>query len=184
MQNETIKFETDLEKQIGSDKDLTEGLLWGKPRYGHEEGKVVYHVQDVLTNINDLKLSGVITSKQREDLRIIAIIHDSFKYKVDRSKDKSGENHHAMIARRFAEKYITDTNILDIIELHDDAYNAWCKGDRNGNWDKAEDRATKLYNRLGNNVELYTLFYKCDNTTASKDQECYKWWLNFIENYE
>jgi hypothetical protein len=43
-------------------------------------------------------------------LRIIAIIHDTFKYKVDRSKPKEGENHHGMLARRFAEKFITSAD--------------------------------------------------------------------------
>jgi hypothetical protein len=32
----------------------------------------------------------------------------------------TGENHHAMIARRFAERYVDDPKLLDVIELHDE----------------------------------------------------------------
>lgn len=49
-----------------------------------------------------------------------------------------------MIARRFAESFIDDDSGLDVIELHDDAYNSWQCGNRDGRWDKAERRATTL----------------------------------------
>lgn len=168
-----IKPETALERQIISDPDFIQGALWGKPRNGHPEGQVIYHIGDVLKNIDKMT-----TSVDREKMRLVAIIHDTFKYKVDGTKSKSGENHHAMIARRFAENYITDSDILDVIELHDEAYNAWSKGKRHNDWKKAEHRARQLIIRLDGNIDFFKLFYQCDNATGDKKSDDYVWFNN------
>jgi hypothetical protein len=173
MIQEIIKPETELEKKIIADQDFIDGAMWGKPRNGHPEGQVIYHIGHVLKNVDKYS-----TAENREKLRLIAIIHDSFKYKVDGTKSKSGENHHAMIARRFAEKFITDNELLEIIELHDEAYNSWCKGDRDGKWDKAEIRANQLIERLGQSINLYLAFYQCDNETGDKESENFIWFSN------
>lgn len=173
MIQEIIKPETELENKIITDQEFIDGAMWGKPRNGHPEGQVIYHIGHVLKNVDKYS-----TTENREKLRLIAIIHDSFKYKVDNTKSKSGENHHAMIARRFAEKFITDNELLEIIELHDEAYNSWCKGDRDGKWDKAENRAKQLIERLGKSINLYLTFYQCDNETGDKESENFIWFSN------
>ncbi len=170
MINELIKQETDLEKRITSDSKFITGANWGKARNGHPEGKVIFHISEVLKNVD--KYSN---KSNREKLRLIAIIHDTFKNLVDTTKSKTGENHHAMIARRFAEKYISDNEILDIIELHDEAYNSYSMGNRRGNWEGAKRRAKSLKNRLGNSLDLYLTFYKCDNETGDKETKDYDW---------
>ncbi len=47
-----FELETDLEKQIAADPEWQEGIDWGKPRTGHLEGPVKYHIADVLANID------------------------------------------------------------------------------------------------------------------------------------
>jgi len=161
-----IKPETDLEKRILDNQVFVEGALWGKSRSGHPEGQVIYHIKEVLANVDKYG-----TPETREKLRIIALIHDTFKHKVDQSKPKHGDNHHGTIARRFAERFTTDDAVLDIIELHDDAYNAWRK-----DFNKDQSfRVTKLLYRLGKNLPLYLLFYKCDNETGDKEKDNYIW---------
>ena len=172
---ELIKPQTDLEFRIVTHSDFVDGCNYGKPRKGHPEGQVLYHVLEVLENVEKFyKDDG-----DYESLRLIALIHDSFKYKVDRTKPKCGENHHGMIARRFAEYFVRNTKILNIIELHDEAYNSWCKGDRDGKWDKAEVRAKALIKKLEsiNAMELYIKFYCCDNNTGDKSQNNYDWFV-------
>lgn len=176
---EILKPESELEKRIVNDPDFIEGAGYGKPRPGHPEGKVVYHIREVLDNVEK-------HPEMRENLRLIALIHDTFKNKVDQTKPKSGENHHAMIARRFAEKFIQiPKDVLDIIELHDEAYNAWQQGGRKGNWYKAEERAGALMKRLATHDRgnLYSAFYLCDNQTGDKEQENYEWFYNFYCKY-
>lgn len=166
-----LDLETDLERQICADPRWIEGGKYGKPRPGHPEGSVEFHVPMVLANVD--KFYG--DSPLRSSLRLIALVHDNFKAFVDRTKPKEGENHHGMVARRFAEQFIVDPVVLDVIELHDDAFNAWKK--------RNVGRAQRLLARLGTGVarELYLAFYRCDNGTEGKTQEPYEWFLELCK---
>jgi len=166
-----ITPETDLEARIIGDADWQEGATWGKPRRGHPEGTVSAHIEEVLWNVDEEALDD----PDRERLRLVALIHDTFKHRVDRELPRVGENHHAMIARRFAERHLDDAELLDVIELHDEAYNAWVKGERGGKWDGAEARARRLLERLGDSRSFYVRFYRADNRTGSKDQAPLEW---------
>lgn len=174
---EIIKPENDQEKAIVADPDFIVGTAYGRPRRGHPEGEVIYHIKEVLANVD--KYSNEYNRKQ---LRLIAIIHDTFKYKVDRTKPKIGENHHAMIARRFAEKYHLFPDILEVIELHDEAYNSWQMGAKKS-WYHAEERATKLLDRLNGNIPLYITFYMCDNLTGDKERDNYDWFMELVKKH-
>lgn len=171
-----FSLETELERTLAADPELQAGLAYGKPRRGHPEGQVGRHVADVLDNVD--RFYG--DSPLRERLRLIALIHDSFKHQVDSQRLKTGENHHAMRARRFAERFIDDEAVLDVIELHDEAYNAWQKGQRDDDWERAEERAGALLERLGMNLDLYLAFYRCDNATGDKSQERLEWFRDFV----
>jgi len=170
-----VKPENGIETAICGDADFIKGCDYGKPRPGHSEGKVIYHIQEVLANIDKFYADD----EDRQDLRLIAILHDTFKYKVDHTKPKAGENHHGAIARKFAEKYCHDTNVLQVILLHDEAYNAWQKGGRHGDWYKAKVRASNLINDLNtlDSLDLYLKFYHCDNATGDKSQDNFDWFV-------
>jgi hypothetical protein len=109
---------------------------------------------------------------------LIAIVHDSFKRDVDRSRPKTGENHHAMRARRFGERYTDDLAALDVIELHDDGYLAWRDGRRSGDWDAAAARARRVIARLGPNLGLFMRFYQVDNEVPGKISEHREWFAS------
>ena len=139
-----VKPENGIDVAIASHVDFIEGCSYGKPRSGHPEGKVIYHVKEVLENID--KFYG--EDKDRSDLRLIAFVHDTFKHKVYQTKPKVGANHHGTIARVFLQQFIQDHQLLMIIEKHDEAYNAWSQGGRHGKWFKAKERANKLIQGL------------------------------------
>lgn len=174
-----IKPENGIEEAIIADKDFITGCNYGKSRPGHPEGQIIYHIKEVLENIEKFYPED----NDRTDLRFIAIVHDTFKYKVNNNKPKVGVNHHAMIAKMFAQKFRMDNNILNIIELHDEAYNAWGIGGRHGNWYGAERRANQLIQGLllEGYLDLYVKFYHCDNATGDKEQENYEWFINLIK---
>ena len=173
-----IKPQNGIEEAIIADADFIAGAMYGKSRPGHPEGQVIYHIKEVLENIE--KFYG--EDEDKEDLRLIAILHDTFKNKVNQNLPKSGENHHGMIARRFAEKFPIHQYILTVIQYHDDAYNAWSAGGRHGDWYKAKKRATNLINALEieDCLDLYLKFYHCDNATGDKSQENYEWFLTLV----
>jgi len=173
-----IEPENGIETAICNDAEFEKGAMYGKPRSGHPEGKVIYHIKEVLENIDKFYNSD----EDRSDLRLIAILHDTFKHKVDQTKPKVGENHHGAIARKFAENYCHNTNVLQVILLHDEAYNAWQKGGRHGDWFGAKRRAQKLIADLESldSLELYIKFYRCDNATGDKSQDNYDWFNDLI----
>ena len=175
----SFQLETELEHEITQHPEWREGIEYGRHRRGHPEGAVKSHIADVLLNVDRF----FIDSPQRATLRLIALIHDTLKFRVDADRPRSGENHHAMIARRFAESFISDPAVLDVIELHDEAYNAWQCGNRDGRWDKASRRALALLDRLGDSIGLYLAFYRCDNATTGKDQNCYDWFEQFAWDF-
>ncbi len=166
-----VRPETPLEEAICADPAWRAGVEWGEPRSGHPEGAVIAHVADVLANVDRVAEGPA----DRERLRIAAIVHDAFKSDVDRSLPKTGENHHGMRARRFAERYVADADLLDVIELHDDAYLAWRHGHRTGDWLGAEGRARALLDRLGDRYAFYMRFYRADNETGDKTDEHRHW---------
>jgi hypothetical protein len=176
-----LKPETDLEKALLDSPEFQEGLLWGQPRYGHPEGKILFHIKEVLDNIEKLPIDKHTRSK----LRLIAFVHDIFKY----SEDKRGDNrdwskHHSVLARRFMENHITDEIILDVIELHDEAYHCWRLKMLYNRVEEGNARLKKFKSRIGNNLQLYYLFFKCDTRTGDKTQSPLYWFETNMKGIE
>ncbi len=171
-----IKPETPLESMLVGTPEFQEGFNWGAPRFGHPEGKVGLHVREVLDNIHQLNADPV-TYRQ---LRIIALAHDTFKNK----EYKLGKRwrHHGLLARDFMENYLPDEELLDIIELHDEAFYIWRMMALEKRPMEAHQRLENLLSRVGNNLRLYYLFYKCDTQTGDKVQAPLYWFENLIQN--
>jgi hypothetical protein len=164
--------ETDLERRVTAEPELLEGLAWGEPRAGHPEGPVGVHVSHLLQTLDR---SGI-TGEQRECLRFMALVHDSFKYQVRERLPRFGENHHAMRARRFAERFTDDDRILAAIELHDRPYALWRKLQRRG---KLDERAfQRMLDRIRRDPELFLLFIELDGSTEGKRAEPIAWFRN------
>ncbi len=170
-------LETDLERRIAADPEWQRGVVWGKPRTGHLEGPIMYHIADLLANI-DRQCPDL---EERSALRLIALVHDTFKYEVDERRPKIGTNHHGYLARIFASRYISDPLLLDIIELHDEAYHCWRLGHYKGKWQHAEDRLNHLVEKMGAAFPLYIRFFYVDSDTDSKNPEPMAWIERFLE---
>jgi hypothetical protein len=166
-----IDAEREIERHILADSRWVRGAAWGSPRPGHPEGVVRLHIAEVLANIDALDLDA----EDRRKLRIVALVHDTFKSEVDRASPRTGDNHHALIARRFAGRYTNDLDILEITELHDEAYYAWRSGARRGDWKRARRRAQRLIERLGSRLGLYLAFFRADNAAGDKQAEPLRW---------
>jgi hypothetical protein len=160
--------ETELERAVSADPMLQEGLAWGKPRRGHPEGPVGAHVADLLKTIERWGERG----KRREELRFLALVHDGLKNRVQNWRPKTGENHHAMRARRFAERYVDDERLLATIELHDRPYSLWRRVRRSG---RPNDHAlSEMLDRIPD-VDLFVRFVELDGSTDGKNHEPIRW---------
>lgn len=167
-----LRPETDLEWQFLQDAEFRKGLGWGVPRFGHPEGEVYKHIREVLDNIDRLDIGET----EREKLRLITFVHDSFKHLEDKSYPRDWSRHHGVYARRFLEKHSDDLLMLDIVELHDEAYYAWRFKHLYHQRSKGDERLQNLLDRIGaSGLQLYYLFYKVDTQTGDKNQAPLKW---------
>jgi hypothetical protein len=159
--------ESELERAVAEDPVLLEGLAWGEPRKGHPEGSVGAHVGDLIATIDRWGERGA----RRADLRFIALVHDALKYAVRDLLPKRGENHHAMRARRFAERYTDDERLLATIELHDRPYALWRRMRRVG---LDERPFARMLERIPDR-ELFARFVELDASTEGKRPEPVQW---------
>lgn len=174
-----LQPETPLERHLLTTAAFRHGLLWGEPRFGHPEGKIALHVREVFDNID---LIPRLSPEQREQLRLITLAHDTFKYAEDRSRPRDWEKHHGVLARRFMESYTTDRAVLDVIETHDDAYYVWL-AERHGHGPEGKT-LDMLLARMDYCLQLYYLFFKCDTQTGDKTQAPLKWFERTVEGVE
>ncbi len=156
------------EARLAEEPALGEGWAWGRPRRGHPEGSVGNHVADLLRMID---ASGE-TGQRRADLRFVALVHDSLKVDVDHSRSRTGENHHAMRARRLAERYVDDERLLAAIELHDAPYAIWRRVRRSGS--DGEHAFDRMMERIPDR-DLFARFVELDGSTGGKDPAPVEW---------
>ena len=175
-----LKPETDLEYQIIAEPTFQKGLYWGKPRYGHPEGQIINHIPEVLANIEKLN----IPASRREKLRLIAYVHDTFKYLEDKSEPRDWSKHHGVFARKFLDQFIDDPLLLNIVELHDEAYYAWRLATLYKAPEKGTARLARLLNRIRGELQLYYLFFICDTQTGDKNQAPLKWFECNVQNIQ
>ena len=166
--------ENELERAVTSDPELLAGLAWGEPRDAHPEGAVGNHVADLLETIDRDGESG----ERREQLRLIALVHDSFKYRVRNWLPRQGRNHHASRARRFAERHTRDERLLAAIEMHDRPYHLWKGMKKRGELDTQafEDMLRRIPDH-----ELFQRFIEVDGSSEAKDPEPIRWLRRELE---
>ncbi len=172
-----IQPETPLESLLLDLPEFHVGYNWGMPRFGHPEGKVGLHVREVLDNVDNLDIDFI----TRRQLRLITLAHDTFKYKESKFLPRIPANHHGTIARVFMERYLDNEDMLDVIELHDEAYYVWRHVELDNKPELANRRLENLLNRLGDNLPLYFLFFKCDTQTGDKIQAPLRWFERVVK---
>ncbi len=180
---ELIRAETDLEYTLLHHPDFREGLFFGTPRYGHPEGKIILHIREVMDNVERIPLLNPI---DREKLRLITLVHDVFKNKEAESRKIKGrrpDNHHAVYAAEFVKQFINDEQLITLIRLHDEAYYCWqlYKRDRQL---ECQIRLDNLLDALGDSLQLFYLFFKCDTRTGDKNQEPLEWFERTVKGIE
>ncbi len=172
----TLKPETPLERRLLADPAFSEGLFWGVPRFGHPEGEIYKHIREVLDNIEKLEISD----QDRRDLRIITFAHDTFKFLEDKREPRDWSKHHGALARKYMENHLDSSSVLDIIELHDEAYYIWREALTNRRPENAKPRLKHLLDTMGQNLQLYYLFFVCDTLTGDKIHAPLNWFEQII----
>ncbi len=171
---------SDLEVSLLKLSEFRYGMLWGEPRFGHPEGKVAYHVREVLDNVEQVTMPP----SDLEKLRLIALVHDTFKYEEIRTIAQGNRIHHGTIARDFIKDFTDDAELLTVIELHDEAYYCWRTIHFHNEKVAGYKRLDLLLERVEKFLPLYYAFFKCDTRTGDKIQTPVKWFEKNIKALE
>ena len=173
-----LRPETDLEASFLEDAEFCRGLQWGVPRYGHPEGTIMAHIVEVNANIDRLPVDA----PTRRLLRIICWVHDTFKHIEDKGSPRDWTKHHAVYARRFLARYVDDELLLNVVELHDDAYYAWRLAHLYHDLARSDARIKMVRERVGAYWQLYYLFFKCDTCTGDKNPAPLVWFETTMDD--
>lgn len=165
--------EHEIEFVMLEDPGFVNGLDWGLPRYGHPEGKIYLHMQEVLQNIDKLGAEG----EERFFLRAIAFLHDTFKFRERKGVGAKRVDQHGFLARSYAaSNFPVLEPVFDLIEWHDEAYFVWRKIFLKGQRDEGLRRLERLQARLGDRSGLFYDFFWCDTRTGDKNPAPLIWY--------
>ena len=175
-----LQPETPLEASFLEDAEFCRGLQWGVPRYGHPEGTIMAHIVEVNANIDRLPIDA----ETRCRLRIICWVHDTFKHIEDKGSPRDWSKHHGVYARKFLARYHDDPLLLNLVEMHDDAYYAWRLAHLYNRPAESEERIAALRKAVGDYWQLFYLFFKCDTSTGDKNPAPLVWFEDTMEDIE
>lgn len=165
-----LQPETHLEALLIRQPEFREGMAWGVPRRGHPEGPVLFHVREVLSNIEAM----VISAADRRVLRLVAICHDTFKFREEQMREKKQRANHGHLAAEFLQRFPVNDLVRNLVHWHDEAYFAWrmhLMADTAG----ARHRLAALYDRLRPAWGLFLAFFQADTLTGDKNPEPLRW---------
>ena len=178
--SDLLQPETELEARFLEDEEFLRGLVWGLPRYGHPEGTIWRHILEVSENIDALPVDD----ETRRKLRTICWVHDTFKHVEHRGNPRDWSKHHSVYARHFLAKYVDDPLLLNVVELHDEAYYCWRLAHLYNDFAECDRRMDILRARVGDYWQLYYLFFKCDTSTGDKNPAPLIWFEETVDDIE
>ena len=71
---------------------------------------VIFYMSYVKSNIEKLKVDG----ETRRKLRLIALVHDTFKFDEHKGYPRDWSKHHAVLSRDFLAQFTQDETLLKI----------------------------------------------------------------------
>lgn len=169
--------------QIIADPRYQEGITYGKPRKGHEEGSVKNHIAELRETLYEIR--ELLSEEEFAKLSILIHVHDTFKLEGKRLSDHQvslrDPRSHASLARKFLSEFTTDESILAIAQWHDEGHGLWKQVEAKGKFSRI-----RLDEALQNipDLELYLLFTVIDGWTESKLKDrSPKWFLDVVYNH-
>lgn len=167
-----IRPETALERHLLRRPEIIAGMHWGLPRFGHPEGAVWRHVREVLDNVD--RLTDLL-DVDRRDLRLVTIVHDTFKYAEDKSEPRDWTRHHGILARAFVERYSDKPRVRLLAQWHDEAYYCWRLAALARRPNRSRQRLDRLVARFGAELPFFYRFFVCDTLTGDKTPVPLEW---------
>ena len=166
-------------ERIISDPCYLKNIEYGKPRSGHPEGKVKYHIADLEENLE--KLASRISDEQYWKLKFLIHVHDSFKADAVTDAPIASPNSHASLARKFASEFTDDADLLNMIQFHDVNFALWKQFAATGSYDV--DRFKSLLETI-QDWDLFLMFLVLDGGTKGKDPNKVSWFIGEVKKHK
>ncbi len=164
-------------EQIIADPRYLQNIRWGKPRPGHPEGTIAAHIQDLENNLT--QLADRLSPRQVQLLRILIHVHDTFKPEAAPNVPISDPKSHASLAAKFLSEFVQDTDLLTMVQLHDEPFALWRQHVSRGSCDG--ERLDRLLNAI-DDWETFSAFLVIDNHTAGKSDAPLRWFWEATKN--
>jgi hypothetical protein len=157
---------------ILQDPRYQRNLDWGQPRPGHPEGTVRAHVAELEGNLEAIR--GRLAETDYWKLKLLIHTHDTFKADAKPNVPIADPASHASLARAFLAEYRDDSDLLAIVQYHDEPYALWHQFKNRGTYNS--DRLAVLLNAI-QDWDLFLAFNIIDGCTAGKSREPLRWFF-------
>jgi hypothetical protein len=167
-------------ERIKKDPRYLINIEYGKPRLGHPEGKVKFHIAELENNLERLKNRGI-SSNDYWKLKFMIHVHDTFKAEAQEDTPTLHPHNHATLAKEYASNLINDADLLNMIQHHDENYKLWKEYSQTNQYD-----TIRFHNLLKtiNNWDLFLVFIIIDGSTKGKDLSKLTWFINEVKKYK
>lgn len=169
----------DIVARVIADPRYLKNIEYGRPRSGHPEGKVKYHIAELEAKLE--KLAARVSEDQYWKLIFLIHVHDTFKADAVPDSPISSPHSHASLARRFAAEFIDDADLLNMVQYHDVNFSLWKQFSATGAYDTG--RFQILLDAIVD-WDLFLLFLILDGGTNGKDPEKIRWFLREVREHK
>ena len=168
-------------EKVIADPRYQKDIEYGEPRSGHPEGKVKYHIAELEENLEKLAVEHGISEEQYWKLKFLIHVHDTFKADAVPDEPISSPNSHASLARKFASEFISDEDLLNMIQFHDVNFALWKQFAATGFYD------VQRFEHILETIQdwnLFLMFLIIDGSTRGKDPDKIRWFVNEVQKYK
>jgi hypothetical protein len=160
---------------IQADERYQRNLDWGEPRKGHPEGTIRAHIRELEKNLNSLRTE--VSETDHWKLKLLIHTHDTFKADAKQGVPISDPHSHASLARAFVAGFCDDTDLLSMIQYHDEPYALWKQHQTRGcvNAERFDELLDAIFD-----WDLFLTFLIVDGCTEGKSREPLIWFFNEV----
>jgi hypothetical protein len=167
-------------ERIIADPRYRKNIEYGEPRSGHPEGKIKFHIAELEENLEKLVARGI-SEEQYWKLKFLIHVHDSFKAEAVPNVPILSPQSHSSLARAFGAQFITDEDLLNMIQFHDLNYALWKQFAATGAYELA--RFENLLVTI-QDWDLFLMFLIIDGSTKGKERSKLIWFIQEVRKYK
>jgi hypothetical protein len=162
--------------RVLADPTYQKNIEYGRPRPGHPEGKVRFHIANLEGNLDRLRQRGI-SEGEYWKLKFLIHVHDTFKAEADKDVPVLHPRSHATLARQYAARFTDDPDLLNMIQFHDQNYYLWLEYLKSGSFDRNSFQAML---ETIQDWDLFLMFTIIDGQTAGKDIDKLGWFIEEV----